>query len=151
MQAFENLNLREKLTLCAIGAKNADSNGGGIVELGSITDERLMSVAYSAADVFVIPSIEDNLPNTIIESLLCGTPVIGFPTGGVPEMIEHGKNGLLCEQISPDALGEGIKNFLEAPSKFERDIIRKDALRKYDSTIQLDTYRRIYEELSETM
>ncbi len=149
LQAFENLNLREKVTLCAVGAKNADSNNSGIIELASIADERLMSVVYSAADVFVIPSLEDNLPNTVIESLLCGTPVIGFPIGGVSEMIEYGKNGFLCEKVAVDALEKGIKDFFEAPDRFRRDVIREDALRKYDSTIQLQAYRRIYEGLAD--
>ena len=48
-------------------------------------------------DFFVIPSIEDNLPNTVMESLSCGTPVIGFNIGGIPDMVIHNKTGLLVD------------------------------------------------------
>jgi glycosyltransferase involved in cell wall biosynthesis len=50
---------------------------------------------YNSSDYFIIPSIEDNLPNTVSESLLCGTPVIGFNVGGIPEMIINNQNGFL--------------------------------------------------------
>ena len=63
---------------------------------------------YSVAHLFVIPSLQDNLPNTIIESMLCGTPVVGFDTGGIPEMIEHKKNGYLAEYKSSEDLAAGM-------------------------------------------
>ena len=63
---------------------------------------------YSVAHLFVIPSLQDNLPNTIIESMLCGTPVVGFNTGGIPEMIEHRVNGYLAEYKSSADLAAGM-------------------------------------------
>jgi glycosyltransferase involved in cell wall biosynthesis len=61
--------------------------------LGRLSDDISLSLIYSSADVFVAPSIQDNLPNTVMESLACGTPCVAFNIGGMPEMIEHQKNG----------------------------------------------------------
>ena len=55
--------------------------------LGYISDDKTLVNAYNAADLFVIPSLEDNLPNTIMEALACGIPCVGFNIGGIPEMI----------------------------------------------------------------
>lgn len=67
-----------------------------------------MILAYNAADLFVIPSLEDNLPNTVMEALACATPVVGFKTGGIPEMVDHLQNGFMAEQRNADQLAEGI-------------------------------------------
>ena len=68
---------------------------------------------YNAAHLFVIPSLQDNLPNTIVESMLCGTPAVGFQTGGIPEMIEHKVSGYLAEYKSSPDLAEGMKWVLD--------------------------------------
>ena len=65
-------------------------------------------MAYSAADVFVIPSIEDNLPNTVVEAMACGLPVVGFDVGGIPDMVEHKKTGYLVRPKDIAGLSEGI-------------------------------------------
>jgi glycosyltransferase involved in cell wall biosynthesis len=67
---------------------------------------------YSMADVTVSPSVEDNLPNIIMESMACGTPVIGFDTGGIPEMIDHEQNGYLAQYKSATDLAKGIHHVL---------------------------------------
>ena len=72
------------------------------------TEEELATL-YNASDIFVLPSLEDNLPNTIMESLcIAGTPVIAFNTGGIPEMIDHLSNGYLAQLESSEDLAEGI-------------------------------------------
>ena len=62
-----------------------------------ISSPEEMALMYSAADVFVIPSLQDNLPNTIAEAMSCGTPCVGFNVGGIPEMIEHQVNGYVAK------------------------------------------------------
>lgn len=74
-----------------------------------------LPLAYSAADVFVTPSLCDNLPNTIAESLSCGTPCVAFNVGGIPEMIQHGINGYLATPRSTDDLAYGIRDTLLHP------------------------------------
>jgi glycosyltransferase involved in cell wall biosynthesis len=148
IDALKKLYLEDNVALCAIGAKRTNGTGKEkFYELGSFTDERLMSMAYSAADVFVIPSLEDNLPNTVIESLLCGTPVIGFPTGGIKEMIQDGENGYLCEEISVAALADKLQKFLDNPLLFSGEKIRKDAVEKYDASVQANKYITLYQQL----
>jgi glycosyltransferase involved in cell wall biosynthesis len=131
----------QNLFLCTVGAKkNVIETTENILELGAIYDERLMSVAYSAADVFVIPSLMDNLPNTVLESLMCGTPVIGFPVGGIPDMIQDSVNGFITEEISVDSLVKTINKFLNNPSCFNEIEIRHNALNKYDQKVQSQRY-----------
>jgi len=65
--------------------------------MGFITDDYTTNLIYNASDVFVAPSLADNLPTTILESLACGTPVVGFDVGGIPDMIDHLENGYLAK------------------------------------------------------
>ncbi len=83
-----------------------------IQSLGVIRDPEKLALAYASADVFIIPSLEDNLPNTVLEALSCGTPVIGFNTGGIPEMVEHQQNGYIATAQTGQALADGIRWFL---------------------------------------
>lgn len=76
--------------------------------LGYISDEQKILDVYNAADVFVLPSLEDNLPNTIMEAMACGLPCVGFRSGGIPEMIDHRKNGYLAEYKNASDLAQGI-------------------------------------------
>ncbi|MBF4465657.1 glycosyltransferase [Flavobacterium sp. LC2016-12] len=143
-KAFEKL-ANPDLVLCAIGNKNsALASIDNIYELGPIYDERLMSIAYSAADVFVIPSLMDNLPNTVLESLMCGTPVIGFSVGGIVDMIQHKKNGLLVKEISVQSLLETLQEFLEFENVFDSSEIRKNAVEKYDLKVQAYEYEKLF-------
>lgn len=76
--------------------------------LGKLNDDLSVSLAYSATDVFVAPSIEDNLPNTVMESLACGTPCVAFNIGGMPDLIEHKHNGYLAQPFEAEDLAKGI-------------------------------------------
>jgi glycosyltransferase involved in cell wall biosynthesis len=76
--------------------------------LGRLQDEISMAIVYAAADVFVAPSLEDNLPNTILESLSCGTPVVAFDIGGIPDMVSHRKNGYLAPGFDTSELANGL-------------------------------------------
>jgi glycosyltransferase involved in cell wall biosynthesis len=77
--------------------------------LGYLSDELSTVIAYNAADVIVVPSVADNQPTTVQESLSCGTAVVGFETGGIPDMIMHKKNGYLARSLDSRDLYEGIK------------------------------------------
>lgn len=72
------------------------------------SDSELVQV-YGNSDLFIIPSIEDNLPNTILESMSCGTPVIGFNSGGIPEIVKSNYNGMIVEQKNELALAKTIE------------------------------------------
>ena len=68
-----------------------------------------MADIYNAADLFVLPSLSENLPNTIMEAMACGVPCVGFKVGGIPEMIDHKKSGYVAEYRSAEDLAEGIR------------------------------------------
>ncbi|MBN7810766.1 glycosyltransferase [Algoriphagus sp. H41] len=81
--------------------------------LGYLGSEQEVAEAFQASDVFVIPSIMDNQPTVIVESLSCGVPVVGFEIGGIPDMVKHKANGYLAQVTDYQELAEGIKYCLE--------------------------------------
>ena len=79
--------------------------------LGYVAPQDMPGV-YNAADLFVTPSLQENLPNTIMEAMACGTPCVGFHTGGIPEMISHGKNGYVAAYRDAEDLATGTLRIL---------------------------------------
>lgn len=84
---------------------------------GKLYDDLSLRILYSAADAFVLPSRQDNLPNTGVESLACATPVIAFNTGGLPDIVQHKVTGYLAQPFEPDDLARGIRWVLEDPAR----------------------------------
>ena len=84
-----------------------------VFPLGYVSDERQIVNVYRSADVFVTPSLEDNLPNTIMEAMACGVPCVGFKVGGIPEEIDHQKNGYVAAYQDAADLAKGIHWVLE--------------------------------------
>jgi len=100
-------------------------------QLNVITSATDLVEIYSMADVFLLPSIEDNLPNTIMEAMACGTPVVAFDTGGIPDMIDHQVNGYLAAFQSAADLAAGVGYVLnyaepEALSTAARDKVLRE-------------------------
>ena len=79
-----------------------------VMSTGYITDENELAAIYSAADMFILPSLEDNLPNTMLESMACGTPVLSFNKGGMPDLITNGITGYICTPFNTEEFGERI-------------------------------------------
>ena len=75
---------------------------------GYVRDEHKLAALYAAADLFVAPSLEDNLPNAVMEALACGTPTVAFAIGGMPDMIEHQRNGYLATPFAVEDLAQGM-------------------------------------------
>ena len=80
--------------------------------LGYVSNPSRIVSVYNAADVFVLPSLEDNLPNTLMEAMACGVPCVGFQVGGIPEMICHQKNGYVAKERDAADLAQGIRYVL---------------------------------------
>jgi glycosyltransferase involved in cell wall biosynthesis len=137
----------KNIILCAIGEKVEMNQNNTVIELGKFNDERLMAIAYSAADIFVLPSLEDNLPNTILESLCCGTPVICFPVGGIIDVVEDGENGLICDEISVLGLLNRITKFLSGELKFDRESISNNAIMQFSLHNQANEYIKLYKNI----
>lgn len=77
--------------------------------LGYVNEEQRIVDVYHAVDVFVLPSLSENLPNTIMEAMACGVPCVGFKVGGIPEEIDHRRNGYVAEYRSAEDLARGIR------------------------------------------
>ena len=95
--------------------------------LGYVNDERRIVEIYQAVDVFVLPSLSENLPNTIMEAMACGVPCVGFKVGGIPEEIDHKRNGYVAEYRDSDDLARGIRWIL---SETDYDQLSQEAVRK---------------------
>ena len=119
------------------------------IHAGSIYDEMMLSKIYSAADVFVLPSLEDNLPITVLKSIACGTPVVGFNIGGIPDMVKHHQTGFLVKPFDIKDLIQGINWIISADERgydFEYEC-RKRAEKNYAMKIQAMRYFDIYARL----
>ena len=79
-----------------------------VYALNYISSEKELVDVYNSVDIFVTPSLEENLPNTIMEAMACGTPCVGFHIGGIPEMIDHLHNGYVAEYKSAEDFANGI-------------------------------------------
>jgi glycosyltransferase involved in cell wall biosynthesis/SAM-dependent methyltransferase/predicted O-methyltransferase YrrM len=120
-----------------------------VYKMGSIRDEKILAMAYSAADAFVIPSLEDNLPNTALEALACGVPLVGFNIGGIPDLIERGKTGYLAAPNDVDGLMRAMDYVMseEMLSVQLSQNCRAKAEREYDLECQASAYLNLYEAL----
>ena len=101
-----------------------------IITLPWTTDEARVAGYYAASDLYALPSLEDNLPNTVSESLSCGTPVVAFPVGGVVEMITSGYSGYLSADCSADSLVAAVLKCDQA-NLAPRDILAQQAHQTY--------------------
>lgn len=156
LQALHKLrisDLTKPITLVLYGLLEGDPpdlpNGINLLSLGYISDTEKMVEAYNLADVFTIPSLEDNLPNVVIEAMACGTPVIGFRTGGIPDMIRHKKNGYLVEQKDIDGLVEGIKWVLSQDQEKRgktREYCRQWVLETFSEKVIAEQYFKLFEQ-----
>lgn len=116
--------------------------------LGSLADDVGLVTLYSAVDVMVVPSLQENLSNAIMESLACGTPVVGFDIGGNRDMIEHKKNGYLAIPFNTTDLKDGIEWILNSENY---DVLcqnaREKVMREFDSKIVAQQYIELYKEI----
>ena len=108
---------------------------------GSVS-EQMMPQFYNAADAFLTPSLQDNLPNTIAEAMSCGTPCVGFNVGGIPEMIDHTSNGYVARYRDAADLAEGIRFVL---SHDLREAARHKAAEAYGETHVAQLYIKLYQ------
>ncbi len=113
--------------------------------LGRIPDNMLNS-AFSAADVFVAPSVQDNLPNTIMEALACGTPSVAFDVGGIPDLIVHKENGFLAKPFDVEDLAEGIEWVVgeDQRKKYLSEISRKHVENNFELKLVAKKHADLY-------
>jgi glycosyltransferase involved in cell wall biosynthesis len=119
-----------------------------VSQLGHVTDRRLLSIIYNAADVFAAPSRMENLANTVLESLACGTPVVAFDIGGMPDVIDHKVNGYLAPPFDTAVFAEGIHWALSQQGREEvRTACREKVFKGFSREQEIERYVALYESL----
>jgi glycosyltransferase involved in cell wall biosynthesis len=148
--ALDGLDLDGEIGLASVGGGRVFGIlGKKYFSLGELKSERLISFAYSSADVFVLPSREDNFPNVLLEAMACGTPTVAFGVGGIPEIVRPGITGLLATAEDVRSLRHAILAILGDDQKREsmsRES-RRIALEEYRLELQAKRYLHVYEQL----
>ena len=144
IQALSQTGSREDAFHLVIVGKNSEQiplpEGIGVTRFGSV-GEKQMPLLYTAADAFLTPSLQDNLPNTIAEAMSCGTPCVGFNVGGIPEMIDHKENGYVARYRDAADLAEGIRYVL---SHDLRAAAYAKAAKAYNETSVAQEYIKLF-------
>jgi glycosyltransferase involved in cell wall biosynthesis len=112
-----------------------------IHSMGYVNNEKELVDIYNAVDLYVTPSLQDNLPNTIMEAMACGVPCVGFNVGGIPEMIDHLHNGYVADYKSADDFANGIMWTLD---EGEYPSLSEEAYRKVSSSYSESSIARRY-------
>jgi glycosyltransferase involved in cell wall biosynthesis len=148
--AINRFSEKENLLLISIGQKTPQLKSKiRHIHLNYIENDLMLSLVYSAADIFVISSLQDNFPNTVLESMSCGTPVVGFDTGGMTEMVRNEETGLLVPAMDVDALSRAIHRLVQNPSERQKmsSRCREIALKEFSLEVQAKRYVELYESM----
>ena len=153
LQSLSKTEWRNQIEVAIFGASRPQESvelGLNSHYLGRLSDEISLAVVYAAADVFVAPSTQDNLPNTVMEAIACGTPSVAFNIGGMPELIEHQHNGYLAQALDSEDLAQGIIWVLENKERHQKlcDRARQKAEQEFTLEIQARRYESLYLEKS---
>ncbi|HWQ37916.1 MAG TPA: glycosyltransferase family 4 protein [Burkholderiales bacterium] len=152
LQALSRRQAQRKLCAVVFGASRPQEPvdfGMESVFVGTLADDIALALAYSAADVFVAPSTQENLSNAVMEALACGTPVVAFDVGGMPDMIEHRENGYLAQPFDPSALADGLQWVLEDDARRARlaERARAKVLEEFEMSRVARRYLALYQEI----
>jgi len=154
LNALQNLpsSLKAEIMLLVFGNYSeaiAEAVGITTLNLGYVSSDRLKSMAYSAADLFVFPTRADNLPLVLQESVACGTPIVSFRVGGVPDIVRPGSTGYLAEPEDAGDLCSGIIKLLDDQELRIRmnQNCRSIALEEYSLELQAQRYIELYHQV----
>lgn len=118
-----------------------------VVRCGLVREERELARWYRAADLFVLASKLDNLPNMLLEAGACGTPLVAFRTGGIPDIIRPGVNGFLAEPFLPESLADSMEYVWNFPAGELRGGARSVAVKHFDICRCAEQYLVLYGEM----
>lgn len=138
----------EKIGIVVVGAASETVKNQlplPVYSVDYVSEERDMVELYNAVDLYVTPSLQDNLPNTIVEAMACGVPCVGFHVGGIPEMIDHLHNGYVARYMDAHDFANGIVWAL-SPEEYPGlcEMAEKKALETYSEKSVAEQYVRIY-------
>lgn len=142
---------RQDTVVALLGGNSAEVAGQlplPAYPLGYVSDDKRIADIYNSADIYVLPSLEDNLPNTIMEAMACGVPCVGFRVGGIPEMIDHRRNGYTANFKDTADLAEGMRwTLYEAPRSELQAAATHKVAQHYSQQSVATRYIEVYNEL----
>jgi glycosyltransferase involved in cell wall biosynthesis len=150
LAALDSLGDRQDIQLLTVGSGECIAPTDFYhCHIGQVNSDRILSTIYSAADVFVIPSRQEGFGQTALEALACGTPVVAFRVGGIPDMVRPGLTGLLAEPENVRELRDCIAKLLADPSLRTEMAAncRSVAKEEYSLELQARRYRDLYKSL----
>jgi glycosyltransferase involved in cell wall biosynthesis len=151
IQSCANTGAAEKWRLLVFGADTGpgrESLGIPVSYCGTVDSEHELPRIYQAADAYALPSLQDNLPNTVVEAMACGTPVVGFRSSGLATMIRDGRTGRLAEPFSTSSLAAALRDVLESPVRENwSNACRQEFERVYAWPGPAERYVALYEEM----
>jgi glycosyltransferase involved in cell wall biosynthesis len=115
--------------------------------MGHLHDDVSLRMLYNAVDVLVIPSRKDNLPNTGVEAMACGTPVVAFDTCGLPDIVKHQETGYLAKAFDTEDLARGVQWVLQDSERYAKlsTQARDDAVARFSYPVVARQYMQVYE------
>ncbi len=137
----------KKVVFVTFGATPSDIQGVELLHMGYLNTDAALADLYAACDVYVLPTLLDSLPTTLIESIACGTPAITFDIGGCVDIIENGVNGFVVRDHTGLAIATHIEQFIRMPSHAVEDFrrsARRVAEEKFDIMDMAERYLEIY-------
>ncbi|NJR57509.1 MAG: glycosyltransferase [Cyanobacteria bacterium CRU_2_1] len=120
LRQFSSSDDVELVVFGALQPENPPDLGFTTRYLGTLNDDLSLALLYSAADVFIAPSVQENLANTVLEALACGLPCVAFNIGGMPDLIEHQQNGYLAQPYHIEDLAQGMLWILEHTERHQK-------------------------------
>lgn len=148
MTALKLVDNKEQLFLLIFGANLSEEVSKLGIDnrfLGYVNDNHILSLAYSASDVFVAPSLEEAFGKTLAESLSCGTPVVSFNATGLKDIVDHKSCGYLANPFEPEDLASGINWVLANDNRVNLSVnARKKAVLNYSLSVVSEEYIELY-------
>lgn len=154
LQRLSQSGWNEQIELVIFGASQPDSPpdlGFKTHYVGRFSDDLSLALVYSAADVMVVPSVQEAFGQTASEALSCGTPVVAFNATGVKDIVDHQRNGYLATPFESEDLAKGIAWILEDEERYQQLCFhaREKSLREFGAAIQAQRYLELYQEVME--
>lgn len=144
IEAFNYLKRENTMLICVGNGEVPSSNNIAIRHFSAVSDTEWLSLLYSAADFLVLPSLQEGLSQTSLESLCCGTPVISTPVSGSEDIINN-YNGVICLDYTPKAIAEGIVAAMKV--EYDRNAIREDILERFGIEKIVEKHLNVYNTL----
>lgn len=150
----ENPELAQKIVVAVVGGASDKVRSlvpFNIKSIPYLSSEEQMVKLYNAVDLYVTPSLQDNLPNTIVEAMSCGVPCVGFRVGGIPEMIDHKQNGYVADYCDARDFARGIEWGLSTERQPLERAARRKALDTYSESVVAEKYIDVYKDAQKRM